>query len=380
MRDMTLPERPARPSVWGVSHRSSTRRVTCLLRVCLAVMTTSTLQAAGPMTETPVDRTRATPRSPRNDHGEPGAGSLTSCLLSYRQSRGRQRTPRPTSCDNGRAAVPKCRRRLVRAASQPLDTPSAARPGRPAEYRSQGERLPPGLFPCLFSHSAGSGRADQGQRTPKARPPRLRATLPERCLQPWIDRFALEREDTKPHSKAARSRPSAARSAGGATRSALIARTPTSQSDSTAHELTRLVWRAFAPCFLDRFTVGKDVASAHEFHSHHGGLGGVIGWSGRLPMSPAPVLTAWRERPPLVAGETAPPVKNGGRSRHGTDIDRLPDVGESTRAAKSAARQQRSASRRASSSCREPLILMECGVRVRPSARAESHERGNTPH
>jgi hypothetical protein len=177
----------------------------------------------------------------------------------------------------------------------------------------------------------------KGKRTPKARPPRFRATLPERCLQPWIDRFALEREDTKPHSKAARSRPSAARSAGGATRSALIARTPTSQSDSTAHELTRLIWRAFAACFLDRFTVGKDVASAHEFHSHHGGLGGVIGWSGRLPMSPAPVLTAWRERPPLVAGETAPPVKNGGRSRHGTDIDRLADVGGSTRAAKSAA-------------------------------------------
>ena len=57
MRDMTLPERPARPSVWGVSRRSSTRRVTCLLRVCLAVMTTSTLQAAGSMTETPADRT-----------------------------------------------------------------------------------------------------------------------------------------------------------------------------------------------------------------------------------------------------------------------------------------------------------------------------------
>ena len=113
--------------------------------------------------------------------------------------------------------------------------------------------------------------------------------------------------------KVARSRPSAARSAGGATRSALIARTPTSQSDSTAHEPTRQIWPAFATCFLDRFTVGKDVASAHKFHSHHGGLGGVIGWSGRLPMSPAPVLTAWRERPPLVAGETAPPVKNGGR-------------------------------------------------------------------
>jgi hypothetical protein len=37
----------------------------------------------------------------------------------------------------------------------------------------------------------------KGKRTPKARPPRFRATLPERCLQPWIDRFALEREDTK---------------------------------------------------------------------------------------------------------------------------------------------------------------------------------------
>ena len=40
----------------------------------------------------------------------------------------------------------------------------------------------------------------KGKRTSQARPPRFRGTLLERCLQPWIDRFALEREDAKPHS------------------------------------------------------------------------------------------------------------------------------------------------------------------------------------
>ena len=115
----------------------------------------------------------------------PGVAHVLSAVL----SRNRERHKAPPDDARGRPRL-----RHVSAGtrdSNPVlprrDTRHAARGNRRLKAGERGKRLPPGLFPCLFRHSAAVCRVDQGKesRYPRAENPALHDSIRRACA--WTE-------------------------------------------------------------------------------------------------------------------------------------------------------------------------------------------------